>query len=314
MSRRLSRRSFHKLAAASLGTKAIPVIAEDSPPQAPDDFQLNYIVASCMYGKLPLADILTEIPKTGASHIEIWAEPHGSQREQIDELGEERVLELLAANDVQLGAFTCFKYGIFNMQAEMDLVQRLGGDMVICNSQGPRDLEGEALREAVTAFAQELRPHVEYAESVGITIGLENHSGGLISSPASIHRLFDLIPSLALGLAMAPSHLPQDEALIAGLMRDLGPRLVSLQAWEFGHGFIGDIPKDEQYLQLPHRGPLDWKPMMSALREIEFSGRVEVFMHPTPRGIPIHETTAEVTSEIAAGHAYLQECLAEAST
>ncbi len=313
----IQRRDFHKLALATLGATALPsfsdtVAAADDATPSDDEFRLHYIVASCMYGTSPLEEILLEVPKCGASHIEIWAEPHGRQREEIDELGIERVQELLAANQVQLGAFTCFKYGIFNMQGEMDLVKQLGGDLVICNSRGPRDLEGDALRAAVTEFADELRPHVEYAESVGITIGVENHSGGLISSRDSILMLLDLIPSPFLGLAMAPSHLPQDEEVISGMIRDLGPRVVSLQAWEFGDGFIGDLPKESQMLQLPHRGPLDWTPMMRTLKEIDFAGRIEVFMHPTPRGIPIHDTTAEVTSEINAGRAYLEACLANA--
>lgn len=313
----IQRRDFHKLALATVGVSALPSLechsqAADDPARSDEAFRLNYIVASCMYGTAPLEEILPEVSKCGASHIEIWAEPHGNQREQIDELGIDRVRELLSNNEVQLGAFTCFKYGIFNMLDEMDLVKQLGGDLVICNSRGPRDLEGDALREAVTAFADELRPHIEYAESVGITVGVENHSGGLISSRDSILMLLDLIPSRFLGLAMAPSHLPQDEEFISCMIRELGPRLVSLQAWEFGDGFIGDIPRESQMLQLPHRGPLDWTLMMRALKDIAFSGRIEVFMHPTPRGIPIHDTTAEVTSEINAGRAYLEECLANA--
>lgn len=263
-----------------------------------------------MYGTASLEVLVPEVPRCGARHIELWAEPHGRQREELDEIGEERFLELLAEHDVALGAFTCFKHGIFAMQPEMDVVQRLGGELVICNSGGQAGLEGADLREAVKAFANELRPHIEYAESVGVTIGLENHSGGLISSRDSILWLLELIPSPHFGLALAPSHLPQDEALIAELIRDLGPRLVSFQAWEFGNGFIGERPKEEQLLQLPHRGPLDWTPMMAALRDIDYAGRVEVFMHPTPRGIPIHDTPDEVTSEINAARAYLEECLA----
>lgn len=306
----LSRRAFHKLTLAALGASALP--ATSSCDDAASEFHLNYIVASCMYGTAPLEVILPEVPQTGATHIELWAEPHGRQREELDEIGEERFLELLVEHDVELGGFTCFNHGIFAMQGEMGIVQRLGGDLVICNSGGQSGLEGDALRDAVTAFANELRPHVEYAESVGVTIGLENHSGGLISSRESILQLLELIPSPHLGLALAPSHLPQDEALIADLIRDLGPRLVSFQAWEFGSGFIGDRPKEEQLLQLPHRGPLDWTPVTAALRDIDYAGRVEIFMHPTPRGIPIHDTPAEVTSEINAARTYLEACLANA--
>jgi sugar phosphate isomerase/epimerase len=307
------RRDFHRRAlAAGSALWTNSALADESDPPVANEFELRYIVASCMYGTAPLEVIVPEVPKCGARHIELWAEPHGRQREELDEIGEERFLELLGEHGVELGAFTCFKHGIFAMQGEMDVVRRLGGELVICNPGGEAGLEGDALSDAVHDFANRLLPHVEYAESVGIAIGLENHSGGLISSRDSILRLLERIPSRNFGIALAPSHLPQDETLIAGLIRDLGPRLVSFQAWEYGDGFIGDRPKEKQLLQLPHRGPLDWTPMMAALREIDYAGRVEIFMHPTPRGIPIHDTPSEVTTEINAARAYLEACLATA--
>jgi sugar phosphate isomerase/epimerase len=265
-----------------------------------------------MYGKAPLAEIVPEVPKSGAEHIEIWAERHGNQREQIDEMGESAFRELLDANGVKLGSFTCFKYGLFDMRGEMELIKRLGGDLAICNSGGPKDLEGEELRSAVEEFADKLRPEVEFAEQVGVVFGLENHSGGLISSPESIKMLMDLIPSEHFGLAMAPYHLPQDTQVIGQLIRDLGDRLVHIQAWEHGMGCMTKLPKEQELMQLPHRGPVDWTPILAALKDIDYSGRVEIFMHPVPRGIPILETTSEVTAEINEAREYLEGCLSRA--
>ncbi len=34
-----------------------------------ESFQFNYILASCMYGTLPLAEILPEVPQVGATQI-----------------------------------------------------------------------------------------------------------------------------------------------------------------------------------------------------------------------------------------------------
>lgn len=274
-------------------------------------FDLTYIVASCLYGKAPLAEVLPEVPRCGAEFLEIWAEPHGNQREQIDELGADRVRAMLAEHNVRLGGFTCFKYGIFNMQEEMRLVKRLGGDMVICNSGGPAGLEGDRLRSAVAAFAEKLKPHVAAAADVGVTIGIENHSGGLISSPESQRLVLDALPSDHLGIALAPYHLPQDEDLIARLIRDLGGRLVHVQAWEHGQGCLMKLPKEQELLQLPHRGPLDWTPILAALKQINYQGRTEIFMHPVPRGIPILDTTEQVTAEINLARQYLSDCLAK---
>ena len=280
--------------------------ADDSEPSG-QAFKLNYIVASCMYGKHSLEEIIPEIPKTGSEHIEIWANPHGSQREELEEIGNDAFLALLDEHGVKLGAFTCFKYGLFNMRGEMDLVAELGGDLVICNSGGPKGLTGDELESAVTEFAERLKPEIAHAQKQGIRLGLENHSGGLISSPESIRLLMELIPDAEFGLAMAPYHLPQDPKLLAGLIEDLGPRLLSLQAWEHGMGCMEKLPKEQEMLQLPHRGDLDWAPIIQALADIEYAGRVEVFMHPVPRGIPILGQVSEVTDEINAARAYLNK-------
>ncbi|QDU41359.1 Xylose isomerase-like TIM barrel [Maioricimonas rarisocia] len=305
MTPHLTRRDFHRhcaaLAASSL--LARPAFAADEP------FRLNYIVASAMYGKAPLAEILPEVRKTGAEYIEIWAERHGNQREQIDEMGPDAFADLLAKHDVKLGSFTCFKYGIFNMQGEMDLVRRLGGDMVICNTGGPKGLTGDDLKSAVSQFAAKLRPHVEAAEDRGLILGVENHSGSLVSSPESQQMLLDAIPSEHLGIALAPYHLPQDPSLLAGHIRNLGERLVHFQAWEHGMGCMTKLPKEQELMQLPHRGPLDWTPLLEALKQIDYRGRTEIFMHPVPRGIPILESTAAVTDEINDARKYLESRL-----
>ncbi len=268
-------------------------------------FRLRYVLASCMYGTAPLAEILPEAPKTGASHIEIWAKRHGNQREQIDEMGEQAFLDLLARHQVKLGGFTCFKYGIFKMREEMRMIRRLGGDLAICNSGGPGMLQGEALRDAVSAFAEKLKPEVELAESLGVTIGVENHGNSLINTPESQLQLLEKIPSKHLGIALACYHMPQDAALIAEHVRALQDRLVHFQAWQHGMGCMEKLPKEQELLQLPGRGDLDFQPILQALRDINYPGRTQIFMHPVPRGVPILPTTQEVTREINRSRQYL---------
>jgi sugar phosphate isomerase/epimerase len=57
---------------------------------------------------------------------------------------------------------------------------------------------------------------------------------------------------------------------------------------------------------------LDFRPLLAALKKIGYSGGVEIFMHPVPRGIPILETTAQVTDEINRARRYLDQCLPNA--
>jgi hypothetical protein len=46
------------------------------------------------------------------------------------------------------------------------------------------------------------------------------------------------------------------------------------------------------------------------LREIKFTGPTEIFMHPTPRGIPILPTAAETTAEIIRAKQHLDSLIA----
>ena len=47
----------------------------------------------------------------------------------------------------------------------------------------------------------------------------------------------------------------------------------------------------------------------AALKNIDYKGWIEVFMHPVPRGIPIMPTAAQVTTQINVARAYLETCL-----
>ena len=142
-----------------------------------------------------------------------------------------------------------------------------------------------------------------------MTIGIENHGSALIRSPDSIRYLAEKSPSPRLGIALAPYHLPQDPELIAGLIRDLGPKMVHFYAWQHGKGAMKKLPKAEEMEQLPGYGSLDFVPVVRALKETRYQGWTSIFMHPVPRGIPILPTAREVTDAVNRSRRYLEECL-----
>ena len=77
-------------------------------------------------------------------------------------------------------------------------------------------------------------------------------------------------------------------------------------------GSTKKLPQAQQLLQMPGRGQLDFRPIVSALKRVDFQGYTEIFMHPVPRGIPILESTAAVTREINRARDYLTACLQQA--
>lgn len=278
-------------------------IASDS------EFRLKYLLSSSLYGYATLAEIVPEVSKTGANAIDIWPMKHGNQREQLDEIGEAKFVELLNEHQITLGCITQYPLGPFGLQKEMRLAQRLGCQTIVTGGKGPVNLKGAELKKAVAYFVEQMKPHLAIAEETGVTIAIENHANNLIDSPDSLRYLAELSPSRHLGIAFAPYHLPQDEALLAQLLREVMMRVEVFYAWQHGNGCMTAMPKEEELLQMPGRGKLDFTSMLKVLKENNFQGWTEIFMHPFPRGIPILETTSSVTGEVNLARSYLETLL-----
>ena len=301
----MNRREFcMRLIAAVVAGQAKLAVSHDA-----KTFQLRYIVGSSMYGRMSLSNILPEVCKAGAQHIDIWPEHHANHREQIETMGHEQFADMLKQYQVELGILTHYDLGPFGLQDEMRVAKKLGGSMVISGSRGHGNLKGQDLKAAVRKFIEKMKPHIAAAEQMGITIGIENHANSLIDSPDAIRWLAEFTPCRYLGIALAPYHLPQDPALIAQCITDIGNRLVHFYAWQYGQGCHTKLPKQQELMQLPGRGEMDFMLIVAALKKINYSGWTEVFMHPVPRGISILPTAAEVTLEINGVRNYLELCL-----
>jgi len=272
-------------------------------------FRFRYILASPMYGKAPLAEILPEVPKIGAGHIDIWPAAHGNQREQLGEMGEEKFASLLEQHRVKLGCITRYDLGPFGLKDELALARRLGAEVIVTGAKGPKNLAGSELKEAVRAFAEKMKPHIEEAERQGVTIAVENHSGSLLHDADSIRHLADFARVPRFGVAFAPHHLPQDGVMQGALIAELGSAIKFFYAQGAGWA-TGPQPKEKELMQMPGRGPLDYAPIVGALKRMAYAGFVEIFMHPFPRGIPILEPASAVTAEINRSRAYLERLLA----
>lgn len=302
----VSRRHFCTTASTALATAALPQCLRGDDKTT---FRLRYIVGSSMYGYTALSEILPDVPKTGATAIDIWPKSHGNQREQLDELGEEKFAALLKKHNVSLGCITQYKLGPFGLRDEMRLAQRLGCQTMVTGGKGPKGLKGTELKGAVAKFIEQLKPHLAVAEETGVTIAIENHANNLIDSADSLKWLAELRPSKHLAIALAPYHLPQYDSVLANLIRALGDSIAMFYAWQHGMGCHIKLPKEQELLQMPGRGKLDFAPLLSALKDIKYAGWTEIFMHPVPRGIPILDSTEAVTAEINRSRAYLQGIL-----
>lgn len=292
------------------GTAAVLGTLRHRPTSAATpDWTPAYVLASSLYGTTPLADILPEVERTGAAGIDLWPRIHANQREQVEEMGHAAFRRLLEEHSTRLTMTTRYDLGPFALEDELRFVRDFGGRLVVT---GARSVPGETVKERVAAFVEQLQPHVAVAEEHGVTIAIENHSGSLLDTPDAVRYFAEFARSERLGVALAPYHLPQDPQLLAGLIDDLGPKLVHFYAWEHGRGAREKLPKELELQQLPGFGEFDFAPLLQALRRIRFAGAVEVFMHPVPRGVPILETTAEVSAAVNHARGYLERVLERA--
>ena len=305
----MKRRDALKLMAGSLLAGDLWSRTGNGRLRAAPDFRFRYILASSLYGTLKLKEILPEVARTGCRFIDIWPRGHADQREQIEEMGHEAFGRLLQQHGVQVGILTHYDLGPFGLQEAMNVGRQWGTRILICGSVKRTGEGPESLNAEIDAFIEKMKPHVAAAEEAGVTIGIENHGSALIRSPDSIRYLAEKSPSPRLGIALAPYHLPQDPELIAGLIRDLGPKMVHFYAWQHGKGAMKKLPKAEEMEQLPGYGSLDFVPVVRALKETRYQGWTSIFMHPVPRGIPILPTAREVTDAVNRSRRYLEECL-----
>ena len=277
-----------------------------------EKFRLNYILSSCMYGTLPLDTIVPEVSKTGAGLLDIWPRVHGNQREQVEKMGHEKFSALLRRHKVSLGCITRYDLGPFGLKDELKVAAKLGAGVLVCGGKGRRGLKGGELKAEVKKFVEQMKPHLAAAEKAGVTIAIENHGSNLINTPDSLKWLVELASSKHLGVALAPYHLEGgglDSKGLAGLIEALGNRTAMFYAWQHGMGCMKKLPKEQELLQLPGRGKLDFAPVVKALKKVGYRGLTSIFMHPVPRGVPILADAASCTAEINRARRYLDGCI-----
>lgn len=303
----LGRRSFCLASLAAVGGGALLSTVS----QAEQAFKLRHIVGSAMYGKTPLSELTPELPRIGTRTVNLWCEPHGNQREQLERMGGEAFRELLAEHDVTLGGLTRYDLFPFDVESEIGVCADLGGTVMIGHGSGPRDAEGQELRKNIADFCERMKPLGEKAGDHGVTLAIENHRMTRLRTIDGIRWFVEMAPP-GVGLCYAPQHLPQDGQQQAALIEEFGEKIVYFYAQQRGENNQQEQPREVELLQMPGRGPLDFEPMVAALKKVGFNGYTEICMHPYPRGIPMHESTQAVTREITRARAYLDACARKA--
>lgn len=296
---------------ATLPALAAPIPAP-APAAPPAPLRLNYLLSSALYGDMKLEQVLPEVAPAGCVGLDLWGRQHATHREEVEAIGVDAFEALLKKHAVQLICSTRYPLGPFGLQPEMPLLKRLGGKLLVCASQGPKNVSGAEAKAGIREFLEAMKPHADAAAEHGLTIAIENHGNALLHTPDSIRYWAELNSHPALGVAFAPHHLHEQVAEMPKLIRELGARnLPFVYFQEYGIGSKQTVAKEIELQQLPGYGTLDYRPILTALREVGFAGHVEIFMHPTPRGVPMLPTPGEITAAINRSRDHIEGLLRE---
>ena len=179
------------------------------------------------------------------------------------------------------------------MARQLELAPQLGASVITCMAFGDPLVAPE---DQVALFGQVFGEYARWAEDAGVRIGIENWPGvrkdgglfirNLAHSPAMFERLFEAVPSTAVGLEFDPSHLYWQGADPARAARDFAERLVIVhakdtQVFKDRLHHVGIYGDGWWRYRLPGFGQVDWDALAGALAEVGFSGDV-IIEHEDP--------------------------------
>lgn len=95
--------------------------------------------------------------------------------------------------------------------------------------------------------------------------------------------------SPALGIALAPFHVMGNGESVPEAIEAIGPKLLFFYAWQRAAGMA----------ELPGDGTLDFAPVLRALRQVGYTGYVNIFTHT-------HAPKDEMTQAVIRAREYLE--------
>ncbi len=174
------------------------------------------------------------------------------------------------------------------MRELIEIAPQLGCDVVATLSGVTPETQQSGNAEAtLPAFTATFAEHARVAEGSGVKIALENWPGAhpyglsrnIAFSPHLWERLFDAVPSPALGLEYDPSHLVRLQIPHVAAIKRFSDRIHHVHAKDttIRREVLEEVGTTGQgwwRYSIPGRGEVDWNGVFAALREIGYDGPV----------------------------------------
>lgn len=161
---------------------------------------------------------------------------------------------------------------------------------VVCTAVGsPGRVWDVGVDKAIAVYSEVFGPMADYAEAHQVKIAFENWPGGgwnLAYSPEMWLRMFNALPSKALGLNFDPSHLVWQQIDYIGAVKRFGDRVYHTHAkdTEIHYQTLADVGiygGGWWRYRIPGWGEIDWASYITALREVKY-GYVLSIEHEDP--------------------------------
>lgn len=250
--------------------------------------------ATVLYAGQPLEVACAALASLGLHYVDLWHVPGWC--EHLAE-GPQRIAAVLRAHGLTLQAISAFRASPAELARLLPILAQLGAPDTL---RPCLVTESARAGPSVEQFAALIRPLVEQADALGVTLAIENHGDLCIDSTASMQELVERLPGPALGIALAPIHLHSRAESTADAIRVLGGRIALCYLWDWGPTAAADWRDPaEQFLGT---GEIDYGPIAAALRSIGYVHPLDVFAHGTERWLP-ERTTAALGAALARAQA-----------
>lgn len=244
----------------------------------------EFSTSTVLYGEQTLDRACREIAGLRIRHADVWHVANWC--EHLTE-GSEAVAGTLARHGLKLQAISAYGAPPERLNELLDALRQLGGSALVTGS-APPDVP-------VADFAARIRPLVESATELGVTLAIENHGRACIDSIASMVELVERLPQTGLGIALAPIHLYNRQEATEAAVRALRDRIALFYAWDWGPSAQENWKCPTE--QFPGTGRIDFHPILAALAEVGHSRPLDVFAHG-PEHWPSERTTAHLRQAI----------------
>jgi len=178
------------------------------------------------------------------------------------------------------------KAAVASMKKAMDLAEALDTKTVTCNAWVPA---GVPFAEQLKFYKKVFGRFARMFEDRGMKLAIENcpHGGkNIASTPWAWERIFDAVPSKAIGLEFDPSHLVWQMVDVERAMYDFAERIYAYHAKDtqihphvlertgvLGHGWWK--------FRIPGYGDVDWTSVFRTLSDVGFDGNM-IIEHEDP--------------------------------